>query len=65
MTIKTQQALIRFLMKHPDTWHTYADDYKTVSIVCATSNLGILKVNDTGQMKLKSREAAHQFLFNR
>ena len=65
MTIKTQQALVRFLMKYPDTWHSYANDKKTVSLVCATSNLGILKVNNNYQMKLKSRDAAHQFLFNR
>ena len=65
MTIKTQQALIRFLMKYPDTWHSYADDRETVNLVCATSNLGILKVNDYGQMKLKSRDKAHQFLYNR
>ena len=64
MTIKTQQALIRFLMKYPDTWHSYADDRDTVETVCATSNLGILTIKGD-QMILKSRDAAHQFLYNR
>jgi len=60
----TKQAkLIKFLLNCPvNTWHTFAKDYQTVSLVCATSNLGILKVNQHGQMAVKCKTAANRFL---
>ena len=64
MTIKTQQALVKFLMKYPERWHSFSADRDTVEAVCATSNLGILTVKGD-QMILKSREKAHQYLYNR
>ena len=59
---KSQQKLIKFALKYADKWHTFADDRETVGIVCSTANLGIIKINDYGQFKLKSEAAANQFL---
>ena len=61
MSRKTQIALVKFLRKYPETWHSFAADLETVSDVCATSNLGILKIKGD-QMILKSKTAADLFL---
>jgi len=48
-------------MKYPG-WHSFADDRETVAVVCATHNLGIIKVNEHSQFRLKSEFWANQFL---
>jgi len=60
--MKAQYKLVRFLLKYPDEWHSFASDKETAGIVCATSNLGILEVNEFNQMKLKSEEKALTFI---
>lgn len=62
MSIKSQIKLVKFLLKYPSKWPSFANNYQTVSIVCATSNLKILQVNDYGQMRLCSVENANMFL---
>ena len=57
-----QSKLIRFLLRYPNEWHSYNTDKQTVGVVCATSNLGILEVNEFDQMKLKSEEKALIFI---
>ena len=57
-----QRKLIHFLLKYPNEWHSYSTDKETVNLVCATSNLGILEVNEFHQMKLKSEEKALRFI---
>ncbi len=59
---KSQRKLVEFAIKHPGKWHSYYDNRETVEIVCATHNLGIIKVNEFGQFRLKSEEAARRFL---
>ena len=63
MSMKTQKALIKFLRKYPDKWHSFHGDRETVSDVCATANLGILTVIGD-QMILKSAEKADMYLNN-
>jgi hypothetical protein len=53
--------MINFVLNY-DGWQTYATDKLTVEIVCSLVNLGILKLNNFGQMKLKSREHANRFM---
>jgi hypothetical protein len=60
--IKNQIKMVKFLLKYPDSWHTHAGDYDTVSTACACSNLGILVLNTHRQMKLASKENAERFL---
>ena len=57
-----QFKLIKFLLQYPNEWHGYAADKETVSLVCATKNLGILEINEFNQMKLKSEEKALRFI---
>lgn len=59
---RLQKVLVKFLIKYPRKWHTFATDYKTVSVVCASANLGILKVNEFNQMILISAEKANRWL---
>jgi hypothetical protein len=59
---KGQRKLINFALKYADKWHTYSPDYHTVSLISATANLGIIKVNSHDQFALKSREKALRFL---
>jgi len=59
--MKTQKALVKFLRKYPEAWHSFASDRETVSDVCATANLGILTVKGD-QMILKSAEKADTYL---
>jgi hypothetical protein len=59
---KAQIKLVKFLVKYSNKWHSFASDYNTVSLVCACSNLGILKTNNFGQMKLVSLEKADRWL---
>lgn len=56
-----QKTLIEFACKYP-TWHTYSTDLKTMELICATANLGIIKINGHGQFILKSHEKAERFL---
>ena len=57
-----QVKLIKFLVRYPDKWHTFASDKQTVSIVCASVNLGIVEINEYRQMRLKSKIKAGDFL---
>ena len=59
---KKQKHLVNFLIKYSNNWNSYSQDHETVSLVCACYNLGILKLNEFGQMKLKSIDRANQFL---
>ncbi len=59
-----QKHLIRFALRHP-AWNSFADDWETVSLVCATHNLGIIETNEYSQFRLKSEFWANQFLNNR
>ena len=61
MSMKTQKALVTFLRKYPEAWHTFSQDYETVSDVCATANLGILTIKGD-QMILKSADKADMYL---
>ena len=62
MTKKAQTKLVNFALKYPGKWHSYTTDYHTVNLICATANLGIIKVNETDQFALKSKEKALRFL---
>ena len=64
MKNKAQKRLIMFAVKYPDTWQSYATDKQTVSVVCATANLGIIRLNEFGQFMLKSRSHAAQWLLS-
>ena len=58
-----QLKLIRFALKYAGNWNSFAPDRYTVGAVCATVNLGIIKVNEFGQFKLYgSGVAARQWL---
>ena len=59
---KGQRKLVTFAIKYAGKWHGYSTDYHTVNLVCATANLGIIKVNDYDQFTLKSKEKAERFL---
>ena len=59
---KGQRKLIEFALKYSDKWHSYSPDYHTVGLICATSNLGIIKLNEHGQFALKCKEKALRFL---
>lgn len=61
MANKHQKKMINFVLNY-DGWQTYSTDKLTVEIVCSLVNLGILKLNNFGQMKLKSREHANRFM---
>ena len=61
-TMKKQIILIKFLKKYPNKWHSYATDRDTIECICATANIGILKLNEHGQMRLKSIVKANDFL---
>lgn len=58
----TTKKATKFLLRHPDKWHSFARDYDTVDVICACVNLGIAKLNDCGQFKLKSKEAAERYV---
>ena len=62
MKVEHQRKLIHFLLNYPGEWHSFASDKHTVEIICATSNLGILEVNEFHQMKLKSESKALTFI---
>ena len=59
---KHQKRIIDAALSYPRTWHIYARDTETVTALCATCNLGIIKINELGQFSLKSENAAKQFL---
>ena len=61
---RKQRDLIEFALRYECNWNGFATDRETVELVSATANLGIIKVNEFGQFKLKSREAAERFLNN-
>jgi hypothetical protein len=60
---KTKNAAM-FLLKYPGKWHSYATNKPTVEIVCALVNLGIAKVNQFDQFRLKSIDAAERYTNN-
>ena len=61
MSNKRQIHLVKFALKYPDDWFNYSKDWDQVDLMCATSNLGIIKLKD-GQFKLKSAIKAQDFL---
>ncbi len=42
------RALARFARDNPD-WHSFTPDHRTVSVVCAAHNLGLIIVNEHDQ----------------
>ena len=60
--LKRQLHLISFALKHKGEWHTFSDDKQTVELICATHNLGIIKVNEFQQFTLKSEFNANLFI---
>lgn len=60
--MKAQIKLIKFALKYAGKWHSYATDRETVGVICATVNLGIIKLNQFEQFTLKSEFHATQFL---
>lgn len=62
--LNPQKRLINLVLKNPDQWISYATDKKTVEIVSATYNLGIIMLNSNDQLRLKSKEKAERFLNN-
>ena len=64
----TTKNLVEFAMKHLDEngapkWHTYATNYETVEVVCAVSNLKLIRLNEYGQFKA-IKENARRYLAN-
>ena len=59
--MKRQLFLVKFARKYPDQWFNHASDYDSVSIMCATANLGIITLKG-GQFCLQSKEKADQFI---
>jgi hypothetical protein len=59
--MKRQRFLIKFALKYPDTWFNHAHDYESVSLMCATANLGIIELKG-GMWILKSRDKANQWI---
>jgi hypothetical protein len=59
---KKQISLVLFLLNYDNKWHSFENHHETIGFVCATANLGILKVNEYNQMKLKSKPHALQYL---
>ena len=62
--LQAQITTAKFLRKHPGKWHSFATDRVTVESVCGLHNLGIAKVNDFGQMRLRSADKADRFVNN-
>ena len=62
---KGQLDLVKFALKYPNAWHSFADDKNTVELICATVNLRIIEINDCEQFKLRSRFNAELFISNR
>ena len=56
--------LIEFALNYNNGWHSYAENKPTVDLICAGVNLGIIKVNECTQFKLKSETKARMFLDN-
>ena len=61
-TKKKMIHAIEFLIRYPSKWHSYNPNYETTSTVCCLVNLGIAKVNQFDQFKLKSISHANQYL---
>lgn len=60
-----QKGLVQFALDHPDEWHTYMPSKEVVELLCATANLGIIKIAGKSRMfKLKSKMKARTFLNN-
>ena len=55
-TNKQKQA-VKFFLKHSNKWHTYANDYQTVSIISSLVNLKILNHNEFNQVKINTHNA--------
>ena len=52
----TTRKLVEFAMHHRDTdgqvkWHSFATNYATVELVCAASNLKLIRLNEFGQFR--------------
>lgn len=62
---KNQTDLVAFALRYPDKWHSFADNLRTTSIVCATQNIGIIRVNEFGQFRLACADKAQRFLNSR
>ncbi len=58
-----EKKMAKFMLTYGDKgWQSFASDSLTVECVCALHNLGIVRVNEFGQMRLISREKACRFL---
>lgn len=53
---------INFLLRYPNKWSSYNDDVVTSEVVCSLVNLGIAKINECRQFKLKSATKANDFI---
>lgn len=53
---KYEKALLWFLRRFPDSWHTFALDKTTLSAVQNLEENGWIEVNEYQQMKLGQRD---------
>ena len=53
---KNKEA-VEFFLKYSDKWHSYANDYQTVSIISSLVNLKILNHNQFNQVKVNTHNA--------
>ena len=56
--------LAYFVLDNPLQWHTYSNDKETKKLIKQGLRKGIIKVNDSQQMKLNDRVIAHNFLID-
>ena len=57
ITRKQFKQAVKFFLKYADKWHSYANDYQTVSIICSLVNLQILNHNKFNQVKVNTHNA--------
>lgn len=56
---KTEKEMLRFLMKYPDQWHSYANDAKTIRSVA-----GLYFYRGLGVRGLEVSRYTHQMRLN-
>ncbi len=49
-----EKALMKFLAKYPERWHSFASDLETVTLVCALHNRGDCRV--VGDQMISTRQ---------
>ena len=57
MTKKDIKKAIKFFLKYKDKWHSYANDNKTIKVICYLVNLKILNQNNFNQVKINVHNA--------